>query len=203
MPGTCALGVHIALEWSGAPYTVEKIDFGSLRSPDYLAKNPSGVVPTLMVGDQALTEASAIMLALARTHPQLGPADPRDENSRFLFERTVIFLGGTLHPHFWPWFGPSRYGAHDDVAEGRVRAAAEALIARAFEQIDAQLAEGPYLLGERPSAADAYLFPMARWGYQLPRPASDYPHIDGFMRRMSADDGVRRAMKAEGLPPLF
>jgi glutathione S-transferase len=203
MPGTCALGVHIALEWCGAPYSVEEVKFEDLRSPEYLAKNPSAVVPTLLLGDHILTEASAIMLELARKFPDLALADPRNDKARFLFERTVIFLGGTLHPYFWPWFAPARYGASDSTAELRVRGAAEVLIAGALTQIDAQLGEGPFLLGERRTVADAYLFPMARWGYKLSRPTSQYANIERFMRIMMADNSVRRALEAEGLPPLF
>ncbi|MEM7670362.1 MAG: glutathione S-transferase N-terminal domain-containing protein, partial [Pseudomonadota bacterium] len=66
VPGTCALGVHIALEWAGAPYKAHRLSQADLRSPDYLALNPAGVVPTLIQDGAVMTEASAILLALAR-----------------------------------------------------------------------------------------------------------------------------------------
>jgi glutathione S-transferase len=46
MPGTCALAVHVALEWVGKPYEAINLPRDQLRSPEYLAVNPMGVVPT-------------------------------------------------------------------------------------------------------------------------------------------------------------
>ena len=199
MPGTCALGVHIALEWSGAPYAVREVKREDLRSPAYLALNPTGVVPALTIDGRTLTEASAILLALARRFPELGPGPEADEQTRFEFERLIIFIGGTLHPHFWPWFVPSRYGAHTADESAVVKAAAEALIERDLTLLDQRLAAAPFLLGQRRTAADAYLFPMARWGYRLAKPTADYPNIHGLMERLRADPGVDAALRAEGL----
>lgn len=203
MPGTCALAIHIVLEWSAAPYTAVRISPDELKSPEYLALNPSGVVPTLVEGEQVLTEASAILLALCRRFPALGPGPEAGEAARFDFERYVIYLGGTLHPHFWPWFGPDRYGAKGGGDRKKIRAAAEALLAKDFAWLDGELGDGPYFMGERRTAADAYLYPMARWGFGLSRPVATYPNIDRFMRLMARDEGVRRASEAQGLPPLY
>ena len=199
MPGTCALGVHIALEWAGAPYELREVRREDLRSPAYLALNPTGVVPALTIDGRTLTEASATLLALARRFPVLGPGPESDEQMRFEFERLIIFIGGTLHPHFWPWFVPSRYGAHTAEAGADVKAAAEALIAKDLTLLDRRLAAGPFLLGEHRTAADAYLFPMARWGYGLAKPTSAYPNIHGLMQRLHDDPGVDAALRAEGL----
>ena len=203
MPGTCALGVHIALEWSKMPYKVREVARSDLKSPAYLKLNPAGVVPTLEVGQMVLTEASAIMLALARQHRALGLDHNAPDIQRFRFERLVNFLGGTLHPHFWPWFLPGRFGATDNAEKARVRSAAEALIADALARLDTDLGEGPYFMGDRPSVVDAYAFPMLRWGYKLRKPTSAYPNLDRLMKRLSTDPGVQNAMTSQGLPPMF
>lgn len=202
MPGTCALGVHIALEWARAPYRAIEVTRQSLTAPDYLAINPAGVVPTLVTYGEVLTEASAILLYLARRFPTLGPAPDATPAERFRFERLIITLGGTLHPHFWPWFVPQRYGARTPEDAAQVKTAAERLIAKALQRLDADLGDRPHFLGDRPSAIDAYLFPMARWGYGLTTPTSAYPNLHGLMRRLSRDPGVTAAMNAQGLPPL-
>ncbi len=203
MPGTCALAVQIALEWAGEPYDAQQIQRDQLMSPDYLAINPAGVVPTLIVDGEVLTEASAILLALARRFPALGPGAGATEAEFFRFERLIITLGGTLHPYFWPWFVPQRYGAQTPEDGTRVKNAAERLIAAMFERLDADLGDGPYFLGKTPSAADAYLFPMARWGYGLKTPTTAYPNLHGLMHRLVENQGVIAAMTAQGLPPLF
>ncbi len=203
MPGTCALGVHIALEWAGAPYRAIEVTRENLISPDYLAINPAGVVPTLVTDDEVLTEASAILLHLARRFPALGPGPDATPTERFRFERLIITLGGTLHPHFWPWFVPQRYGARTPEDAAHVKAAAERLIAKALQRLEADLGDGPHFLGDRRSAIDAYLFPMARWGYGLTTPTSAYPNLHGLMQRLAQDPGVAAAMTAQGLPPLI
>ncbi len=203
MPGTCALGVHIALEWSNAPYDTREVRRTQLTSPAYLKLNPAGVVPTLEFENSVLTEASAIMLHLARRYPLLGLDDETLTDRRFHFERLVIFLGGSLHPHFWPWFVPERYGATTNVEKARVKRAAEILIAAALDRLEADLGERAFFIGDRPSVIDAYAFPMLRWGYQLDKPTSAYPNLDRLMRSLSTDPGVQKAMTSQGLPPLF
>ena len=62
MAGTCALSVHIVLEWIGAPFEVEMMARGDNHADAYLAINPSGQVPALQLDDgRVLTEASAIL----------------------------------------------------------------------------------------------------------------------------------------------
>jgi glutathione S-transferase len=48
-PGACSLASHIALEWVGAPYETVKMDLPGTKSPEYLALNPNGAVPLLVV----------------------------------------------------------------------------------------------------------------------------------------------------------
>ena len=71
-PGACAVASHIGLEEAGADYVIEKIDLraGQQRTPEYLAINPAGRVPTLLMDGQALTESAAIVMYLADLHPE-------------------------------------------------------------------------------------------------------------------------------------
>jgi glutathione S-transferase len=194
MPGTCALAIQIVLEWIGKPYEDEEVERSRLTSPDYLALNPSGVVPTLVDGDRVMVEASAILLHLADTHPEIGLIPAVGTPARYDAYRWVVYFGGTLHPHFWPYFGPGRYTTNPQQAPD-VRAAAELLLGKDFELIDRHLSGRRLVLGDNRSIADAYLFPMARWGYRLTKPTSAYPNIHRFMETMAADPGVRVAME--------
>jgi glutathione S-transferase len=69
-PGSCALADHIVLEWIGAPYEAVKLDREGLKSPEFLALNPSGAVPVLVDGDFVLTQNVAILGYLAEQHPE-------------------------------------------------------------------------------------------------------------------------------------
>ena len=71
-PGACSLAPHIVLEWIGAPYTAVKVQYGS---PELLAVNPAGAVPTLREDDGwLLTQCGAILEYLAAKHPEAGLA---------------------------------------------------------------------------------------------------------------------------------
>ena len=78
-PGTCALASHIALEDAGASYELKRLDFrkSEQQSPDYLAINPKGRVPTLRTPRGVLTETPAILAFVAQSFPEarLAPLD--------------------------------------------------------------------------------------------------------------------------------
>lgn len=56
LPGACSLATHIVLEWIGAPYETVKLERAALKSPEFLALNPSVAVPVLVDGDLVLTQ---------------------------------------------------------------------------------------------------------------------------------------------------
>src|SRR5207248_559892 len=78
-PGTCALASHIALAEAGAPYTTAKVDFktNQQNSPEYLAINPKGRVPSLVTDHGILTETPAMLAFIAQSFPQAKVADHR------------------------------------------------------------------------------------------------------------------------------
>jgi glutathione S-transferase len=78
-PGSCALADHVVLEWIGAPYETVKLDRAAVKSPEFLALNPSGAVPVLVDGDFVLTQNAAILCYLAELHPvtELRAAAPK------------------------------------------------------------------------------------------------------------------------------
>src|SRR3984885_14927174 len=77
--GTCALASHIALEEAGAEYSTVKISFAAneQRSPEYLAINPKGRVPSLVTDRGILTETPAMLAYIAQSFPpaKLAPSD--------------------------------------------------------------------------------------------------------------------------------
>src|SRR3546814_11996448 len=71
-PGAASMLVHGLLIDLGIPHELRLLDFGARqqKSAEYLALNPSGVVPTLVLDGRPMTEAAAIALHLAEQHPQ-------------------------------------------------------------------------------------------------------------------------------------
>ena len=111
-PGACSLAPHIVLEWIGAPYTAVKVAFGS---PELLAVNPAGAVPTLQEDDGwLLTQAGAILEYLAAKHPEakLGGGGSLRDNAELF--RWSSFFTSDMHAAFWPVFSPQRYTTDDN-----------------------------------------------------------------------------------------
>ena len=80
-----------------------------------------------------------------------------------------------------------------------MREAAKALVRKKFDILDAHLAGRRFIVGDKRSYLDAYVFPMERWGASMLEDGlSKYPNIRKHHDMMSADEGVKRALAAEG-----
>src|SRR5450755_4365806 len=71
-PGASSMAVHIALHEIGTPFEARPISLakGQQHTPDYLALNPEGKVPTLLIDGRPLTEVAGILFYLARRYPE-------------------------------------------------------------------------------------------------------------------------------------
>ena len=198
-PGACSLAVHIVLEWIGAPYEAQAVKPGS---PEILKVNPSGAVPALDTGEGwILTQAAAILRHLARVHPQERLAGGDGLRDQAELDRWLCFFTGDVHPAFFPVFMPQRYtSATDDASLKAVRDAGLALVRKRFALMEAHLQGRMFFLGDARSILDAYAFPMVRWGAAtLPGGLADFPAMRAHHEATARDEGVRRALAAEGL----
>src|ERR1700688_156403 len=113
-PGSSSMAVHIALHEIGVPFEGRPISFRKRehRAPDYLALNPEGKVPTLLVDGRPLTEVAAILFYLARRFPDsaLLPRDDIEAEAQALSWMSLI--ASTLHParHRGPEYTAQVYG---------------------------------------------------------------------------------------------
>ena len=194
-PGSAALAPHIVLEEIGAAFEAIRIDFGAAqqRSPEYLAINPKGRVPTLVTDRGILTEVPAILAYLAQTHPQAGlaPADPFDFARAQAFNSYLCSTVHVAHAH-----GPraSRW-TDDPAAQEAMKRKVPQTMGEAFALIEDGMLEGPWVLGANYSICDAYLFTTARW---LERDAVDtarLPRVMAHRARMLERPAVQRTMK--------
>jgi glutathione S-transferase len=196
LPGACSLADHIVLEWVGAAYEAHQVQRDELRSPAYLAINPSGQVPALQDDGWMLTENVAILAYLADRFPEAGLAGegPRGRAETL---RWLAYLNSDVHQAFKPLFNPARF-VTDESAHAELQANARTRLRGMFERLDAQLADRDWLTGTR-SIADPYLFVVQRWARGKGVDLSGLDHLERFAQRMRDDAGVRAAMKAEGI----
>ncbi len=199
-PGAASLLVHWLMIELGLPHELRELDFSAReqKSAEYLALNPSGVVPTLVLDGKPMTEAAAIAMYLADRHPESGLAPAPDAVARRDYLQWMFHLANAVQPLFRIWWyphEPAGAGLADSVRE-HVRPRIEA----AWERIDAHLAaNGPYLLGDAPTAADFYLTMLMRWSRNMPRPATAWPGLAALAQRMKARPSFAAMHAAEGL----
>ncbi|HET9820394.1 MAG TPA: glutathione S-transferase family protein [Burkholderiaceae bacterium] len=203
-PGNASMTPHLLLEELGVPFELVLVDRArnAHKSPEYLALNPNGLIPTLVDDGLVLYETAAIVLHLVDTHPQAGLAPAPGTAERAHFTKWLVWLAASLQSQMPLYFYSERYLAPGN-AEGvaQLKAAAEARIAGLVDQIDAQLAShgGPWMMGERFSALDPYAFMLCRWTRGMQRPARTLPHIAPFLQRMLERAATQRVFEKERL----
>lgn len=128
---------------------------GEHKLPAYLAVNPMGKVPTIQHGSTVITEAAAIALYLADLFPEAGLAPKVGDTARGTYLRWIVFNQAAVEPAITDKAlkrepGPASmlaYGSYDET----------------IDTLAAALAKGPYVLGERFSAADVVIGSAVRW----------------------------------------
>jgi glutathione S-transferase len=192
-PGACALASHIALEESGLPFELQKVDLkaGEQKTPDYLAINPAGSTPALVTDEGVLTENLVIMAWIAKSAPHLTP-----EPGSYPFWKMQSFngyLASSLHPAL------SRLIFARPPLEGEARAAALDVALAKFGVIEDSLYKTPWAMGESYTVADGYLYVFCRWaragGFLDP---ARFPKLNAHIANMQARSAVQRALETEG-----
>ena len=163
-PHTCALASHLALELAGADYRAVRLDFQSQqqRSAEYLAVNPKGRVPALVTDRGILTETPAILVYIAQTHPAaaLAPLDDPFELARV--QAFNAYLCATVHVAHAHRLRGSRW-ADDAAAIEAMKRKVPQSMGECFDLIEHEMLAGPWVMGERLSVCDPYLYTISRW----------------------------------------
>lgn len=198
-PGSAAMLVHLVLLECGATYTLEPVDLaaGEQRRPEYLRLNPNGVVPTLVIDGQPHGEAAALAMLLAERHPDAGLAPAAGSAGRASYLQWMLYLANGLQPAFRQWFYA---GEHVPSGAEVIQAAARIRIESAWAQLNTHLAaRGPYMLGNEFSVVDLYAIMLMRWSRNMPRPATDWPHLSALAARIKARPSWKELYRIEQL----
>jgi glutathione S-transferase len=189
-PGACSQASHIMLHEAGLKFRPHKVDIFSGKlddGSDYRTTNPNGYVPALVLDDGTLlTENVALLDWIAAQGGHTHTA----EMERFRHLQMLAFLSTEVHKPFVRLF----FSESDDE-----RAYLRASLAQRFAWIDSVM-QGPYILGEKFSASDAFAYVMLRWAAMSELEVSDT--LDALARRVEARDTVRTVLAKEEQEPL-
>ncbi len=199
-PGAASLAVHWLLIELGVAHELKLVDLqaGEHRRAEYLALNPNGVVPTLIVDGAPAWECAALLMLLAERHPEPGLAPPPGGGQRVTYLTWMFHLSNTVQPAFRDWFYPDRQAG--EAQAPAIKDGAQLRIEAAWDRLDAQLRQGgPYVAGDRVSAVDFLATMLLRWSRNMPRPATGWPALGDYAQRMKARPSFRALYAREGL----
>jgi len=184
-PNTRSSGTRILLEELGAPHELRAVNMkaGEQRKPAFLAVNPMGKVPAILHRGELVTEQVAIFVYLADLFPRAGLAPALDDRLRGPYLRWMAYYGSSFEPAVVDRAlkrepGPLNmvpYGDYDTM----------------LKTVTDQLGKGPYLLGERMTAADVLWGTALAWTTMF-KLVPKLPEIMSYVARINARPALTR-----------
>lgn len=195
-----SMGLIAALEWLGQPYRLCRVDMlGEMRDPAYARLNARHETPVLVVdGERPVTETLAIAAWL----------EARDSERRVSFEplspeadrmhQLMGFVNTGFTGAFSPLWTALEMDAPDPPFQEALRRFGRDAVIERHDKLEAMIGNSPYLVGNRPTLADALLVGVARWTdfHGVAEPGR-WPKLAAWRQRLEADPAVRFATALE------
>jgi glutathione S-transferase len=201
-PGACSFVPHAGLEAikaaTGKDFkpNLVKLHKGENRTPEYLAMNPNGQVPVLVVDGKPLNQIVAICDYLDRRFPQAGllPAEPWAHAQAM---SQLAWFNNTVHSTFTRWFRTA-YFAESAAAQAEVKGLAAVQFRAHLERIQEwSKAAAPYWFGARAGFHDAYAFTLLRWGGYAGIDPDTLPAYKAYVERVVQAPPIAAALERE------
>lgn len=195
-PYACSLAPQIVARAAGLDVTSVRVDGRTKTTEhgeDFLAINPKGYVPALVLDDGTLlTEGPVISQYLADLRPDTGLAPAAGTLPRYRLAEMLGYINSELHKSYSPLFRPDTPEATKDERK--------AYLAKRYALIEAQLEKHPFVLGDAFTIADAYLFTVTRWAAVVKLDLSAFPQLLAYQERIAARPEVQAALAGQSPP---
>ena len=196
-PGSCSTGIHILLEELELLFEVwiVNIPAGDNRKPEYLAINPRGTVPTLVLMDgTALTDYVSISQWLAKTYPR-AKLLPEDAEAAARANELLAYATGVVHMQAYTRIFTTEAYSNDPSRYESIRTQGRDMVQECFAHINEQLPDSGYAAGAF-SIADPALFYVEFWADHLKIPLP--PRCQAHYQLMRSRPVVQRVLREEG-----
>jgi glutathione S-transferase len=194
-PAACSLSPHIAAREAGLPIDLVRVDLDTHKTADgtdFRTINPKGYVPFLALDDgTTLSEGPAIVQHLADRVPASGLAPAAGTPERYRLQEWLNYLSTEIHKAMGSLFDGKMPDEYKAVIKERV--------GKRFDFLTGALAGKPYLMGDRFTVADGYLFTLLGWTKWLGIDLAHWPTLAQYAARVGARPKVAEALRAEGL----
>ena len=203
VPSGCSFGSIVALEWSGLPYRLARVEMPEMIHTDaYRTINPVGETPALLTesGD-ALVESMAILNHIGANAVASGIAFAQGTREFDELNRMLAFLNTTFFNSFASLWHVLEHEV-DEATKAALTEYGRGRVVRAHEELERMLGDKPWLLGEHRTLADAYFVGIARWTkYHEVVDRRDYPNLQRLYDKLQADPAVVFAHAIEHQQP--
>jgi glutathione S-transferase len=194
-PGACSMAVNITLHETGQKFELVKVDLRQHKTEsgeDYYRINPKGYVPALGLDNgEVLTEDAVLLQYVADQKPEASLAPKAGTMERYRLMEWLNFISSEIHKTLGALFNP---GITPEWKEDRIT-----LFGRRCDYLVKTLGNKPYLMGDKFTIADAYLFTILGWANYFKLDMGQWPALKQYADRIAARPAVKEAMKAEGL----
>ncbi len=197
---TISLATLITLEEVGAPYQTVRIDFAKTeqRSPEYLKVNPKGRMPALVTEQGVITETPAMLVYVAQ---KFGRADLTLMDDPFAFAQVqsvaAWFCSGLHINHAHRMRGARWVAADEKEAMAAMQRHVPVAVGANYDFVESEILRGPWVMGDRYTICDPYLFTLAQWLEQDGVDPVRIPKVMDHRRRMSERKTVKKALEVE------
>ncbi|WP_454715239.1 glutathione S-transferase family protein [Caulobacter segnis] len=198
-PSTAGTAIHWMLLELNVPFEARLLDFDKAehKTPEYLALNPDGVVPTLIIDGAPVTQMAGIATLLAERHPEAGFAPPLGTIERAEYLSWTLWLANSFQPNFRAWFYPHEPAGGE--AQDAVQQAARERIEAGLARMDARLADRDYLVSDHFTTVDLLATILCRWTRNMPKPATAWPNLKRYLDTIRQRPALRDVHAREGL----
>ena len=187
---SASMGIRVMLEEIGAPYELIQttVDMDKPRPPEQLAINPNGWVPVLVWDDCAMYECAAITVFLCDRHPEANLAPAVDDPARALYLADACLFSNSVQNAFQLTYYPDRF-ADTPADEPSAQRRGNRRLRETWKVIDDQIGDNEWVLGDRFSAADIYLFMLTTWlrSARGIRPLTSFPTLSALPTWLCSD----------------
>lgn len=201
-PGACSFVPHAALEIiresTGDDFVAHlvKLHRGEQFTPEYLAMNPNGQVPVLIVDGQPLTQIVAICAHLDASYPQVSLL-PKELPARSQALSMLAWMNNTVHPCFTRVFRSVKF-ASSEAAQEEVRTMGAEDFRSQLEHLNSVVPDEGFLNpAGQPGFTDIYSFTLLRWGGIAGIDPASLPRLHALVGRVCEHPGVARALATE------
>jgi len=191
---------HFILEALKVDFELIKVDrkANAQKSADYLALNPAGRIPTLVCDEQVIFESAAICIHLAEKHADSQLIPPVGSPNRAKFFQWLMYLTNTVQAELMVYFYPKKHTTAEKYVANIV-AAQEIRITEMFELLDNELENKEYLVGDKISICDFYLFMLAVWADEMEKPPLAFTNLSKYLCCLAKHQAIIDVCQKENL----